>query len=183
MTAKSLEIDNTIKRERGRLLNFIRRNVPTDEDAEDILQDVFLQFISAFDEIEYLGKVSAWLIKTAKNKIIDRYRKKKPETFSDNVKNLNDYDEESEILSLEDIIPDLSGMPDEIYWQNLIWKEIEDALEEMPAEQKEVFVMNEFEDLSFREISEIKKVPVNTLLSRKRYAVLFLRKKLKILSR
>jgi RNA polymerase sigma factor (sigma-70 family) len=183
MTSKSLEIDNTIKRESGRLFNFIRRNVPSDEDAEDILQDVFLQFISAFDEIEYLGRVSAWLIKTAKNKIIDRYRKKKPETFSDNAKTLNDYDEESEVLGLEDIIPDLSGMPDEIYWQNLVWQEIKDALEKMPVEQKEVFVMNEFEDLSFNEISKIKKVPVNTLLSRKRYAVLFLRKKLKILAR
>jgi RNA polymerase sigma factor (sigma-70 family) len=180
MTEKFLKIDNTIRRERGRLLNFIRRSVPTDEDAEDILQDVFLQFVSAFDEIEFLGRVSAWLFKTAKNKIIDRYRKKKPESFSDNIIPVSEYDEEAEVISLEDIIPDLSGMPDEIYWQNLLWKEIENALEEMPEEQKEVFIMNEFEDLSFREISEIKKVSINTLLSRKRYAVLFLRKRLKI---
>lgn len=183
MTEKSVEINNTIKRERGKLLSFIRRNVPTDEDAEDILQDVFFQFISVFDEIEFLSKVSSWLFRTAKNKIIDLYRKKKPETFSDNTKPVNNNDEETERISLEDIIPDLSGMPDEVYWQNLLWNEIEDALEEMPEEQKEVFIMNEFEDMSFKEISDKTNVPVNTLLSRKRYAVLFLRKRLKIYSR
>ena len=183
MTEKSIEINNTIKREKGRLLSFIRRNVPTDEDAEDILQDVFLQFINAFDEIEFFSRVSSWLFKTAKNKIIDLYRKKKPETFSDNTKSTDEYDEEAEQIRLEDIIPDFGGMPDEVYWQNLLWNEIEDALEEMPKEQKEVFIMNEFENMSFKEISDKTNVPVNTLLSRKRYAVLFLRKRLKIYSR
>ena len=90
---------------------------------------------------------------------------------------------EDEDLELEDIIPDLEGLPDETYWKNLLWEEIETALKEMPKEQRDVFVMNEFDDLSFKEISEITKVPVNTLLSRKRYAVLFLRKRLKIYSR
>ena len=183
MTEKSVEINNTIKRESGRLLSFIRRNVPTDEDAEDILQDVFLQFISTFDEIEFLSKISSWLFRTAKNKIIDLYRKKKPETFSDNTKSADEYDEEEEQINLENIIPDFSDIPDEVYWQNLLWNEIEDALEEMPKEQKEVFIMNEFEDMSFKEISDKTNVPVNTLLSRKRYAVLFLRKRLKIYSR
>jgi RNA polymerase sigma factor (sigma-70 family) len=181
MTDKTTEINSTIKSERGRLFNFIRKNVPTNEDAEDILQDVFFQFIKVFEDIEFWGRVSDWLYKTAKNKIIDRYRKKKPETFSDNVfANLGDEDED---LELEDIIPDLEGLPDETYWKNLLWEEIETALKEMPKEQRDVFVMNEFEDLSFKEISEITKVPVNTLLSRKRYAVLFLRKRLKIYSR
>ena len=85
MTDKTTEINNTIKSERGKLFNFIRKNVPTNEDAEDILQDVFFQFIKVFEDIEFWGKVSDWLFKTAKNKIIDRYRKKKPETFSDNI--------------------------------------------------------------------------------------------------
>lgn len=180
MTDKTTEINNTIKSERGKLLNFIRRNVPTDEDAEDILQDVFLQFIKGFEELQFWGRVSDWLFKTARNRIIDRYRKKKPETFSDNV---IESTEEDESTGLEDIIPDLEGLPDEIYWKNLLWKEIELTLKEMPVEQRDVFVMNEFEDMSFKEISEVKKVPVNTLLSRKRYAVLFLRKRLKIYSR
>lgn len=180
MTDNSTEINNTIKSERGRLFKFIRRNVPTDEDAEDILQDVFLQFIKTFEDLEFWGRLSDWLYKTAKNKIIDRYRKKKPRAFSDTAVPAND---EEEVPGLEEIIPDLDGLPDEIYWKNLLWMEIDSALEEMPAEQRDVFVMNEFEDMSFKEISEITNVPVNTLLSRKRYAVKYLRKRLKIYSR
>ena len=88
-------------------------------------------------------------------------------------------DESGDTISLEEIIPNLGGLPDEVYWQNQVWDAIEDALDEMPYEQREVFEMNEFEGLSFKEISEIKNEPINTLLSRKRYAVLFLRKRLK----
>ena len=181
MADRTTELNNAIKSEQGKLFNFIRKYVPTEEDAEDILQDVFYQFIKAFENLEFWGRVSDWLFTTAKNKITDRYRKKKPETFSDNETKANNEDEDP--VGLEDIIPDLEGLPDEIYWKNLLWKEIEEALNEMPPEQKDVFVMNEFEDLSFKEISEITGVTVNTLLSRKRYAVLFLRKRLKIYSR
>ncbi|HEX2869529.1 MAG TPA: RNA polymerase sigma factor [Ignavibacteriales bacterium] len=180
MTETSKQIEITVKKERQKLFNFIRKNVPVKEDAEDILQDVFYQFASGIEEIELFERVSAWLIKVAKNKIID-FRRKKREKSMPQLK-IGFPDEESDdAISLADILPDLSSLPDEIYWQNQIWEEIEDALDEMPPEQSDVFIMNEFEGLSFKEISEIKQLPVNTLLSRKRYAVLFLRKYLKTL--
>ena len=106
------------------------------------------------------------------------YRKKKTEPLPD-TKIVNNKDEEDEVLNLSDILPDFSEMPDEIYWQSVINEEIEKALDEIPEEQKEVFVMNEYDGLSFKEISEMKNIPINTLLSRKRYAVLYLRSKLK----
>jgi len=180
MTADSLQIEKTINKESGRLFNFIRKNVPTKEDAEDILQDVWYQFVSGFEEIEFMDRISAWLFRVAKNRIIDSRRKKKighlPEgriIFPD--------DESDEPLTLAEILPDITMLPDEVYWRNLIFEEIETSLDELPEEQKEVFVLNEFEGLSFKEISGIKNEPVNTLLSRKRYAVLYLRKKLKYL--
>ena len=175
---KELVLEEVVKKEKGRLLGFIRRHVASKEDAEDILQDVLFSLVSGFEEIEFMERLSAWLIKVAKNKIIDSYRKKKTDTFSDEVI-VKEGDDSGETLSLSDIMPDFSNLPDEIYWQNLFWEEIETALEELPEEQKDVFVMNEFEGLSFKEISKIKNEPVNTLLSRKRYAVLYLRKKLK----
>lgn len=178
MTETSKQIEITLKKERQKLFNFIRKNVPVKEDAEDILQDVLYQFVSGIDEIELFEKISAWLIKVAQNKIID-FRRKKREKPMPQLKPGFPDEESDEAVSLADILPDLSSLPDEIYWQNQIWEEIEDALEEMPPEQSEVFIMNEFEGLSFREISEIKQLPVNTLLSRKRYAVLFLRRYLK----
>lgn len=177
---KELAIEKTIKQEKGKLLSFIRKHVATKEDAEDILQDVLYSLVSGFEEIEFIERISAWLIKVAKNKIIDSYRKKKPETFSDEVI-IKEDESSDEALSLIDIMPDLGNLPDELYWQNLFWEEIENALDDLPNEQKEVFIMNEFEGKSFKEISELKDEPVNTLLSRKRYAVLYLRKKLKYL--
>ena len=176
VSERNTKIEATIKKERKRLFNFIRKNVSIEEDAEDILQDVLYQFTSGFDEIEYFEKVSSWLFQTARNKIIDLYRKKKPVSINYNL--LND-DSNVETLSLADILPDLSSSPDKVYLQDLIWEELQDALEELPEEQKVVFEMNEFEQMSFKEISELTGVPVNTLLSRKRYAVLYLRKRLK----
>ena len=173
-------IEFTIEREKERLFNFIRKNVPTKEDAEDIFQEVLYQFVAGFGEIEYVDRISAWLMKVARNKIIDSRRKKRELPFARTIVRIPG-DESGEALSLADIIPDLSGLPDEIYWQNLIWDEIEEALDEMPDEQREVFTMNEFEGMSFKEIATIKQEPINTLLSRKRYAVLFLRKRLNYL--
>ncbi len=178
--ATSKQIETTIEKERGRLFNFIRRNVPTKEEAEDIFQDVLFQFASAFDSIEFMDRVSAWLMRVAKNRIIDYRRKKKPQPFRDFRVRVPG-GEQGAPLSIEDMIPELGGLPDEVYWQNQFWDEIEDALEELPAEQREIFEMNEFEGMSFREIAEIKQEPLNTLISRKRYAVLFLRKRLKTL--
>ena len=171
-------IEATIEKEKGRLYNFIRRNVPTKEDAEDILQDVLYQFASSFESIRLMDRVSSWLMHVAKNRIIDRRRKKKPVAFGD-MKIRVPGDDAGDKLSIEEIIPDFGRLPDEEYWRNQFWDAIEDALDDMPDEQREVFEMTEFEDMSFKEIAEIKKEPINTLLSRKRYAVLFLRKRLK----
>jgi len=178
VTENSTQIEATIEKEKGRLYNFIRRNVPNKEDAEDILQDVLYQFASSFESIRLMDRVSSWLMHVAKNRIIDSRRKKKPKAFGD-IKISIPNDESDSKLSLEEIIPNLGELPDEEYWKNQFWDAIEDALDEMPDEQREVFEMNEFEDMSFKEISEIKNEPINTLLSRKRYAVLFLRKRLK----
>ncbi len=178
--ATSKQIEATIEKERGRLFAFIRRNVPSKEEAEDIFQDVLYQFASAFESIEFMDRVSAWLMRVAKNRIIDSQRKKKPKPFRD-LKVRIPGDEAGDSLSFEDMIPDFSGQPDEVYWQNQFWDEIEDALEVLPAEQREVFEMTEFEGMSFKEIADIKREPINTLISRKRYAVLVLRKRLKTL--
>jgi RNA polymerase sigma factor (sigma-70 family) len=171
------QIEFTIEREKERLFSFIRKNVPTKEDAEDIFQEVLVQFVAGFEEIEFADRISAWLMKVARNKIIDSRRKKREQPFAKASVRIPG-DESGESLSLAEIIPDLRGLPDEVYWQNLIWDEIEEALDEMPDEQREVFAMNEFDGMSFKEIAEIKQEPMNTLLSRKRYAVLFLRKRL-----
>ncbi len=178
--ATSKQIEATIEKERGKLFGFIRRNVPTKEEAEDILQDVLFQFANAFESIEFMDRVSAWLMRVAKNRIIDTQRKKKPQAFRD-LKIRVPGDESGDALSIEDMIPDLAGLPlpDEVYWQNQFWDEIEEALDDLPEEQREVFEMNEFEGMSFKEIAEIKGEPLNTLISRKRYAVLYLRKRLK----
>jgi RNA polymerase sigma factor (sigma-70 family) len=172
------QMETTIEREKGKLFNFIRKNVPRLEDAEDIFQEVLYQFVAGFEEIEFADRISGWLMKVARNKIIDFRRKKRDLSFVDVPINVPG-DEPGDALTFADIIPDFHGRPDETYWKNLIWDELEEALDEMPDEQREVFIMNEFENLSFKEIAEIKQEPVNTLLSRKRYAVLFLRNHLK----
>ncbi len=176
--ATSKQIEDTIEKERRKLLSFIRRNVLSKEEAEDIFQDVLFQFASAFESIEFMDRVSAWLMRVAKNRIIDSRRKKRPQAFRD-IRIRVPGDEEGNSLSMEDMIPDFSGLPDEVYWQKQFWDEIEDALDELPREQRDVFEMTEFEGMSFKEIAEIKQEPLNTLISRKRYAVLFLRKRLK----
>jgi RNA polymerase sigma factor (sigma-70 family) len=180
MSADSIQIEQTVKKESGKLFNFIRKNVPTREDAEDILQDVLYQFVDGFEEIEFMDRISAWLYRVAKNRIIDSRRKKKNEPLHEDkiIYSGNDFDEP---LTLAEILPDITNLPDEVYWRNLIWDEVETSLDELPEEQKEVFVLNEFEGISFKDISNLLNVPVNTLLSRKRYSVLYLRKKLNYL--
>ena len=172
------EIAQTVQQERGRLLNFIQQRIPDREEAEDILQDVFFQFTEAYRKINSVERVTAWLFTVARNKITDRYRKKRPTTFSQQP---TATDEEGESIRLEDILPDMSGNPDSELMRSIIWNAIEEALEELPESQREVFVMHEFEDMSFKEISAQKQVPVNTLLSRKRYAILHLRQRLQSL--
>lgn len=161
-----------IRNERKRLFDFIRRRVRTEEDAEDILQDVFYQFVASYSVTEPIEKLTSWLFTVARNKIIDWYRKRKPSG-----PDLED-EETGEQLNLEDILFDPTQIPDEVYARSLVWTELAEALDELPEEQRDVFVMHELEGRSFKEIAEITGEPINTLLSRKRYAVFHLRESL-----
>jgi RNA polymerase sigma factor (sigma-70 family) len=178
MTAEeSRYISEVTNREKGRLLGFIRQQVRSYEDAEDILQDVLYQFLRGFDDIRSTERITSWLFTVTRNRITDYYRKKKPESFSD--KQVVSREEDGAPLMLEDILPALTRDPEDEMMRDMIWEAIDRALDEMPEEQRNVFIWNEFEDKSFKEISDITGEGVNTLLSRKRYAILFLRKKLK----
>jgi RNA polymerase sigma factor (sigma-70 family) len=171
-------IQQAIKKERSRLLRFIRTKVSRDEDAEDILQDVFYQFINAA-QFDFIDKTASWLFKAANNRIIDWYRKRKPISLDKLNEQQPDKSEESNLpLRLEDILFDPTENPDILYLRSTVWPMLSEALDEMPEEQSKVFVMHELENLSFREIAEMTGVPINTLISRKRYAVMFLRERL-----
>lgn len=167
-------VRKTFQQEKSRLLAFIRKRVSNQTDAEDILQDVFFQFTESLSLPEPIEKVTSWLFRVARNKIIDRYRKRKPEYLDRHFS----AQEEDESLSLADILTDPQDSPEDAYTRELIWTQLASALEELPAEQKQVFVWHELEGKSFKEIAEITGATVNTLLSRKRYAVLYLRKRL-----
>lgn len=164
--------EQTFRTERKRLFDFIRRRVRTNEDAEDIMEDVFYQLLSSASVTEPIEKMTSWLFTVARNKVIDWYRKKRPESLP------RDLDDPSLPLNLEDILYDPTQNPDQVYARSLVWTELAEALDELPEEQKQVFVMHELEGKSFKEIAEITGEPQNTLLSRKRYAVLYLREQL-----
>ena len=167
----------TFRKERGRLLNFIRGRVASAEEAEDIMQDVFFQFVAGFESIESVDRITSWLYSVARNKIIDRYRRdaaRPKKTALDASTNAND----DAPLTLQEILPDIDNTPEGTMLRDAIWDEITLALDDLPAEQREIFIQNEMEEQSFREISERTGVSINTLLSRKRYAILALRKRL-----
>jgi RNA polymerase sigma factor (sigma-70 family) len=176
-TENILKVETVITKEKGKLFNYIRRLVPTKEEAEDILQDVFIKLILNFESFHLLDRVSSWMIHVAKNRIIDSKRKMKPELFLD-FRAFTEDKSTSELITLEDVIPDLSNLPDEIYWQNQFWDEIEVALDDMPPKQREIFKLTEFEGMTFKEIAKMKDEPISTILSRKKFAVQFLRKRL-----
>ena len=161
-----------------RLLHFIRGRVNTDEDAEDILQDVWYQFTNVVDT-EPIEKASAWLFTVARNKITDKYRKQKDVSLEDEMSFI---DEDGE-MNLKEILLTASSNPETEHLRNLFWEQLFRALDELPKEQRDVFVLNELEDISFNEIAGRTGENVNTLLSRKRYAVLHLRKRLEELYR
>ena len=169
--------EETFLREKDRLLGFIRNRVSSLEEAEDILQDVFYQFVAGYDTIESLDRVTSWLFSVARNKIIDRYRRDsvRPQRSDFAVHSGSD---DGAPLTLQDILPDLGNTPEDSYLREAIWEAIMDALDDLPPEQREIFIQNEIEERSFREIAEETNVSINTLLSRKRYAILSLRKKL-----
>lgn len=169
-------ITDVVKREQSRLRNFIRRRVPDPRDAEDILQDVFYELVEANRLLMPIEHVTGWLFRVARNRITDLFRKKRPESFSD----VAIGDEEDELLDadVEDLLPSPEAGPEALFARNVLLEELELALEELPHEQREVFVAHELEGRSFKEIAAETGVSVNTLLSRKRYAVLHLRKRL-----
>ncbi len=167
-------ISEVVKREQSRLRNFIRRRVPDPRDAEDILQDVFYELVEANRLLMPIEHVTGWLFRVARNRITDLFRKKRPESFSDTAV----ADEDNELLQLEDLLPSPDAGPDALYARNVLVNELELAVDELPEEQREVFVAHEFEGRSFKEMAAETGVSVNTLLSRKRYAVLRLRERL-----
>jgi len=167
-------ISEVVKREQSRLRNFIRRRVPDPRDAEDVLQDVFYRLVEANRLLMPIEHVTGWLFRVARNRITDLFRKKQPENFSDAAI----ADEEGESLQIEDLLPSPDAGPEALYFRNLLLDELALALDDLPDEQREVFVAHELEGRSFKELAEETGVSVNTLLSRKRYAVLHLRERL-----
>jgi RNA polymerase sigma factor (sigma-70 family) len=168
-------ISEVIEREQLRLRNFIRKRVADEGDAEDILQDVFYELVEAYRLMKPIEQAGAWLFRVARNRIIDLFRKRKPESLQNN---LLSGGEEDETLPLEDLLPSPDAGPDAAYARNILLDEIDAALEELPAEQRDVFVANEIEGRSFKELAAATGLSINTLLSRKRYAVLHLRRNL-----
>lgn len=167
-------ISEVVKRERSRLRNFIRRRVPDSRDAEDILQDVFYELVEANRLLMPIQHVTGWLFRVARNRITDLFRRKKPDAFSDATVE----DEGGDLLQIEDLLPSPEAGPEALYARGVLLDELELALDELSDEQREVFVAHELEGLSFKEIAAETGVSVNTLLSRKRYAVLHLRERL-----
>ena len=174
MTEQDRQISEVVAEQRTRLRNFIRRRVPDPADAEDIVQEVFYELVEANRLLMPIEHVTGWLFRVARNRITDLFRKKKPEPFSDAAV----VDEDGALLQIEDLLPSPDAGPEALYFRSVLLDELEMALEELPDEQREVFVAHEFEGRSFRELSAETGVSVNTLLSRKRYAVLHLRERL-----
>lgn len=166
-------ITDIVQREQGRLRNFIRKRVPDRRDAEDILQEVFYELVEAYSLMKPVEQVGAWLFRVARNRIVDFFRKQRPADLPKGARS-----DEGDELTLEELLPSPDAGPEAVYARRLLWKELEAALEELPDEQREVFVAHEVEGRSFRELAAETGLSVNTLLSRKRYAVLHLRKRL-----
>ena len=176
--SQNQQIQETVRRERQRLLAFIRQRIPRQDDAEDILQDVFFEFTEMYRLMKPVEKIASWLFTVARNKITDRYRKKKPLLLED-VFSFNSSGEDEPYL-IDDLLPAANiHTADVEMMRETIMDALTEALDELPAEQREVFIAHELEDKSFKEIAAETGVTINTLLSRKRYAVLFLRERLK----
>ena len=167
-------ISEVVRREQSRLLNFIRRRVPDPRDAEDILQDVFYELVEANRLLMPIEHVTGWLFRVARNRITDLFRKKRPESFSDTAV----ADEDDDRLQVEDLLPSPDAGPEALYARNVLLDELELAIDELSDEQRQVFVAHELEGRSFKEMAAETGVSVNTLLSRKRYAVRHLRERL-----
>jgi RNA polymerase sigma factor (sigma-70 family) len=177
MNEQDRQITEIISEERSRLRNFIRRRVPDSADVEDILQEVFYELVEANRLLMPIDHVTGWLFRVARNRITDLFRKKRPEAFSDN----SVEDEDGELLQIEDLLPSPDAGPEALYVRRVLLDELEVALDELPNDpygQREVFIAHELEGRSFKELSAESGVNINTLLARKRYAVLHLRERL-----
>ncbi len=164
LSEQDRSIAETVARERGRLRNFIRARVADPGDAEDILQDVFYELVEAVRAMMPLGEVTGWLFRVARNRIIDLFRKKKPDPLPE--------------IGFDDLLPSPDGGPEALYARSVLLDEMDAALDELPPEQREVFVAHELQGRSFKELAAESGVPINTLLTRKHYAVLHLRRRL-----
>jgi len=160
-------------REGSRLRNFIRRRVPNDADVEDLLQDVFTELVAANRLLMPIDYVTGWLFRVARNRITDWFRKKKTESFSDTA-----VDDDGELLQIEELLPSPEDGPEALYVRHALLEELKHAVGDLPEEQRHVFIAHEIEGRSFKELAKESGVGVNTLLSRKRYAVLHLRERL-----
>jgi RNA polymerase sigma factor (sigma-70 family) len=174
MVEQDQQISEAIERERPRLRNFIRRRVPDQSDAEDILQEVFSELVEAYRMMKPLEQVTAWLFRVARNRITDLFRSKKREASTEPAVTTED----GETLQWEDLLPAPDAGPESAYARSVLLEEMDAALDELPEEQREVFVAHEFLGYSFKELAGQTGVRVNTLLSRKHYAVLHLRERL-----
>jgi RNA polymerase sigma factor (sigma-70 family) len=175
ITDQNRRISETIAREQARLRQFIRKRVADDSDAEDIFQEVFYEFLDAYRLLKPVEQVGAWLFRVARNRIIDLFRRKRPVVLgNDSVLATED----GEAHQWEDLLPSPDAGPEAVYARGVLLEELDTALEELPVEQHDVFVAHEIEGRSFKELSEATGVSVSTLLSRKRYAVLQLRRRL-----
>jgi RNA polymerase sigma factor (sigma-70 family) len=167
-------ISEVVSREQARLRNFIRRRVPDPRDAEEILQEVFYELVEANRLLMPIEHVTGWMFRVARNRITDLFRKKKPESFS----GMAVEDEDGDLLRLEDILPSPDDGPDGLYLRSMLLDELELAINELPPDQREVFVAHEIDGTSFKQMAAETGVNVNTLLARKRYAVRRLRERL-----
>jgi RNA polymerase sigma factor (sigma-70 family) len=167
-------IADVVKRERSRLGNFIRRRVADPRDAEDILQEVFYELVEANRLLMPIDHMTGWLFQVARNRITDMFRKRKPGSLSGIVPSADG----EERLRVEDLFPSPEAGPDALYARSVLLEQLEEALDELPKNQRDVFIAHEVEGRSFKDMAAATGVSVNTLLSRKRYAVQHLRKRL-----
>jgi len=168
-------IVQAVEEQEGRLRGFIRRRVTDDSDAEDILQDVFYELVQAYRLVKPVEQVGAWLFRVARNRIIDRFRHRRPETLGSN----DAAEEAGERFLWADLLPSPEAGPEAAYAREVLLEELDAALDELPEEQREVFVAHEIEGRSFKDLAAATGLSVNTLLSRKHYAVLHLRRRLR----
>lgn len=177
-TEQDRRISTVVKAEGARLRNFIRKRVADEADAEDILQEVFYEFVQTYRLMKPIEQAGAWLFRVARNRIIDRFRKRSHDPLKETLQSAQPLNEEGERLALDEFLPSPDAGPEEIYLRTLLIDALEDAIGELPEEQRAVFIAHEIEGRSFKELAEETGININTLLARKRYAVRHLRSRL-----